>query len=515
MRCIFNRKHLLIVSVVIMILLSDIGVFAASVYQYGDVNGDGVINLKDVTELRRLLSSGDMDQTDQNGNPDVNADGFINLKDVTVLQRYLAGGWGIELPKYEQPEEPEKPEKVPALSNDLIQYEVISSTKSEKDVICTAFQYGESVQGRDLVCWSIQQGEYTRTILLNFAIHGWEDSYASDGVILKQLGETLVSYYSESDNLQGCRLLIIPSANPDGLLAGTTNNGFGRCNAAGIDLNRDFDANHKVNTDARYYTPYPFSAIESSALRDLVLAAHPDIVIDFHGWQNFTLGSPDLAEVFSLYVGLNHKRELTASASGYFSYWAQLQGAEAMLVEFKDTNSVVPENVIQAIDKLVSNDYGRKQHDYQLDERYKSFDQIQCYASTGDKVYTQSAVGNTDTSYGYIDGANDVCTIQQIYTNGWCKVHYPVGSNGYQKTGYCSFSAFVDPETEVEHYTANVAETVKVYTTQSATTQLGSVWDTDTFTVIAEKGGMAQIIYPLDGGGYKMGWISERAILVR
>ena len=53
---------------------------------------------------------------------------------------------------------------------------------------------------------------------------------------------------------------------------------------------------------------------------------------------------------------------------------------------------------------------------------------------------------------------------------------------------------------------------VKVYRTCSGTTQLGSVWNTDTFTVVAVKGGMAQIIYPLDDGGYKMGWINESKI---
>ena len=53
---------------------------------------------------------------------------------------------------------------------------------------------------------------------------------------------------------------------------------------------------------------------------------------------------------------------------------------------------------------------------------------------------------------------------------------------------------------------------MKVYRTCSGTTQLGSVWNTDTFTVVAVKGGMAQIIYPLDDGGYKMGWINESKI---
>ena len=54
---------------------------------------------------------------------------------------------------------------------------------------------------------------------------------------------------------------------------------------------------------------------------------------------------------------------------------------------------------------------------------------------------------------------------------------------------------------------------MKVYRTAAGTTQLGSVWSTDTFTVVAEKGGMAQIIYPLDSGGYKMGWMDKSKIV--
>lgn len=56
----------------------------------------------------------------------------------------------------------------------------------------------------------------------------------------------LLEHYFQSENLHGCRLLIIPCANPDGIAEGTINDGFGRCNAYGIDLNRDFDAEHAV-----------------------------------------------------------------------------------------------------------------------------------------------------------------------------------------------------------------------------------------------------------------------------
>lgn len=236
------------------------------------------------------------------------------------------------------------------------------------------------------------------------------------------------------------------------------------------------------------------------------------VVIDFHGWENCTIGSGDLAEVFSRHVGINHKKELTTNAHGYFSYWAQLQGAESLLVEFKNSSSLIKENVAASIEDIMENNYGSNQQKYELDERYQQFQNIQTYTASDGKVYVQADVGGTGTSYGYIDGSSDLCTISQIYTNGWCKVKYPAGSAGYTKTGYCKLAEFIQEGTQTTPYKANVAETVKVYRTCSGTTQLGSVWNTDTFTVVAEKGGMAQIIYPLDDGGYKMGWINESKI---
>ena len=491
------------------LLVPVITVSAAKMYQYGDVNGDGNVNLKDVTELRRILSVVDIDLSLIDGNADVNADDIINLKDVTLLQRYLAGGWGVSLPKIEDTDTPEQPDNT--LSEDLSGYDILSTSTNKNGITSTSFLYGKSVQGRDLICWSIHPKEFSRTVMLNLEIHGWEDEYAADGQILVDLGNALVSYYSQSDNMKNCRLLIIPSANPDGLVDGTTNNGFGRCNADGVDLNRDFDASHVVYTNARNYTLSPFSAQESRALRDLVLASEPDVVVDFHGWLNYTIGNSELAEVFSLCTNICHKYELGTGAHGYFSYWAQLQGAEAILVEFKDTTSVVHEDVIKAVDKLITNNYGSHQSDYVLDSSYIGFDSITTFARTNGRVYTQKNVGDTQSNFGYINGASDECTILQIYDNGWCKVRYPVGT--LYKIAYCDFSAFVDPATAVKHYSANTASSSKVYTTQTAATSMGSVWSTDIFTVVAESNGMAQIIYPLDNGGYKMGWIPLNLII--
>lgn len=64
---------------------------AVEVYNYllGDVNGDNVVDIKDVTILRRYLA-GTASNIDLLA-ADTNGDGRIDIKDVTILRRYLAG----------------------------------------------------------------------------------------------------------------------------------------------------------------------------------------------------------------------------------------------------------------------------------------------------------------------------------------------------------------------------------------------------------------------------------------
>jgi hypothetical protein len=63
---------------------------------HGDVNDDGELNAKDVTQLRRYLAGGWNVEINKD-NSDVNSDGELNAKDVTILRRFLAGGWGVIL----------------------------------------------------------------------------------------------------------------------------------------------------------------------------------------------------------------------------------------------------------------------------------------------------------------------------------------------------------------------------------------------------------------------------------
>ncbi|MCM1508804.1 MAG: phage tail tip lysozyme [Ruminococcus flavefaciens] len=64
-------------------------IVASSSVKKGDLNGDGLVNNKDLTLLRRALANGNTSEYIVNG--DMNSDSVINNKDLTLLRRILAG----------------------------------------------------------------------------------------------------------------------------------------------------------------------------------------------------------------------------------------------------------------------------------------------------------------------------------------------------------------------------------------------------------------------------------------
>lgn len=435
---------------------------------HGDVNGDGFINHNDAHALRNYLvgNAGGI----RAANADMNSDDVVDLKDIILLERGLEDGLG------------ENP--------DL------------NDVTVRNIVYGQSEMGRDLVCTILEPRQYKRTILAIFAIHGFEDWYDRDGQELVDTANQLIDHFKSGDDLADSRLMIIAPANPDGLYEGTTKDGFGRCNANGIDLNRDFDAAHTPMTNARNYTPYPFSAAESRALRNLVNKYNPDIVLDCHGWEDCTIGDSELAMVFYEEMGLRHRVVFSDNAHGYFSYWAHQQGALALLVEFTNPN-FDRQGFINAMERLTKGDYDNETGAYELDEAFKAFDSVKTYTLSTGNVPTFLHFDGDQA--GTIYGSEDLCTIEKFYKNGYVRVHYPISSG--QKTAYCPLSAFIAPEQRFDLAPVCFDANQTVYRRSALTESIGTVYNTDKAYCVARTNGAMQIIYPLDAGGWKMGWV--------
>lgn len=103
---------------------------------------------------------------------------------------------------------------------------------------------------------------------------------------------------------------------------------------------------------------------------------------------------------------------------------------------------------------------------------------------------------------GWIDGAVDLCNINQVYTNNWLNVNYPVP--GRTKNGWTPSTEFADSFTIKR--TTKAISNQPVYTTSAMTKKIGEVYANDNVLIVSESGSKLQIIYPISGG-YKMGWI--------
>ena len=478
-RKVFEKRIYLkyIFVVLVNLFLLPTAVFAET----GDINADGRVSAEDSLLLRDYLVGNAVGIYESNS--DIDEDGDVDLKDLVLLERSLG--------------------KVP--EDDKIPVDPIEPGEGKPTV--SEIVYGQSEMGRDLVCTIIEPEHFDRTILVNFAIHGFEDVYDHDGQELVDTAELVIDHFRDAEDLHGCRLLIVSCANPDGLIDGTTNNGFGRCNANGVDLNRDFDAAHVVMNNARNYTQYPFSASESRALRDLVNEYHPAIVLDCHGWLDYTIGDSELAKVFYEEMGLSHHVSFSDNAHGYFSYWAHNQGALALLVEFTAPGfDRLP--FLNAMERLVAGDYEDGNGIFEEDEEFREFSPTVSYTISTGHVTTYKDIEGEST--GWIDGAADQCTIEKVYKNGWTRVRYPI-SSGY-RSAYCSLDEFIDPAFRTVPEKISFKQNQTVYRRKDLSEKIGSVYSTDAAYCVADAGNVIQIVYPLDAGGWKMGWVSRDVV---
>ena len=126
------------------------------------------------------------------------------------------------------------------------------------------------------------------------------------------------------------------------------------------------------------------------------------------------------------------------------------------------------------------------------------------------KAYTL-ATGKT-TVYTDVNGSaktnkiydTDLCTISKIYTNGWCKVSFPLDAGGTD-TGYVKTSVFFNTSYDV--HTIKAAKQITTYKRSDLSQTTGYAGSGDKVYVIGHNSKAVQIAYPLTAGGYKVGWV--------
>ncbi len=185
---------------------------------------------------------------------------------------------------------------------------------------------GASVRGRDLALWTRAVDDPTHRVLVVGGIHGNEPVSPPTvrGLVLADIPD-------------GIEVLLVPEANPDGVAAGV------RCNANGVDLNRNFPWAWRAETGG----PGPLSEPETAALAALIEDTTPDVVVWVHQPYGYVSSIGPTVDAFenawAAGSGLPVRPDVTQHGGG--ESWTALEAARpSMLIEI-DTWNDSPEIV--------------------------------------------------------------------------------------------------------------------------------------------------------------------------
>jgi protein MpaA len=201
-----------------------------------------------------------------------------------------------------------------------------------------AEQYGTSALGQPLIAWWPTTDRPTRIVWA--AIHGEE------AVTLQAAHQALRQVHADD----ACAV-VVPVANPDGVLVGT------RQNARGVDLNRNFPGANWSSKPSPTYWPTstvrtserrsqlsspgdaPGSEPETRALMSLVEQVTPELVIDLHTPLECVLAFSDaalpIAEHLAEPASLPVLRQLAGPTPGDSATWCESAGATAVTYELE------------------------------------------------------------------------------------------------------------------------------------------------------------------------------------
>jgi murein peptide amidase A len=174
---------------------------------------------------------------------------------------------------------------------------------------------GRTAQGRDIAVFVRAVDAPRRRVLVIGGLHGNEPVTppAVRGLLQAAIAPDI-------------EVWLVPVANPDGSAAGL------RCNANGVDLNRNFPWDWRPSDGG----PAPLSEPETQALVTLVEQQHPDVVIWVHQPLGYVsaIGPTDsaLEQAWADATGLPVRFDVTQHGGGE-SWSAFVAGVPSMLIE--------------------------------------------------------------------------------------------------------------------------------------------------------------------------------------
>ena len=127
---------------------------------------------------------------------------------------------------------------------------------------------------------------------------------------------------------------------------------------------------------------------------------------------------------------------------------------------------------------------------------------FKAYLCTSEAVVCYNSDLSTSPGRIYVD---DFCTIEEVYSNGWCKVICP-WSDGTNKTVYTKIENFVK-NPSAQETVFNAEEYIYLYSDSLGTNQIFRIYPGDTCYTIGEYDTSTQVFMPMSGETYNvLGW---------
>ena len=332
-----------------------------------------------------------------------------------------------------------------------------------------------------------------KTLFMDFAIHGFEDEYYRDGQVLVNEANVLIDYFvNHIKELKNYTLVIVPCANPDGVIAGTNNQracntAFGRCTANHIDINRDWGS---------------FRAVETRALRDFIKQCKPTFYLNIHGWLNETLGDSNLNAIISKELGLAKKMN-NNYPSNYAIGWVHRNlKIPATLVEYKSSSSVSTQKDIKMI-KAIINSNGKapasansSTNKFPTPANWKN-------GSTPEPVYNVSNLAEKSDSLKAKASAKCYRKSGSSYV-----IVYNYGSKNH-KAGFVKYAGGIKKAPTDSKTYKNKSSSQAVYADTAKKTKIGSLDSNERCVCLGKIDGMYLVLYNVTGTNkQKSGFVS-------
>jgi hypothetical protein len=222
---------------------------------------------------------------------------------------------------------------------------------------------GTSQDGTPLTLYTLGSGQ-THVLLIGGQHGGPEENTV-------ELVNGLLEYFSGHQDAvpPGVELDILPVANPDGLTHGS------RQFSDGVDPDRNWGGSDwktdAYDSNAVFRTglggPEPFSAVETQALANWVLAVRPAFIVNYHSAGGFMFGARDgtageLAGAYAQVSGYwwpqpgvgGQRSPLPYSASGSMNVWLRESGIAAILVELTTPRSTEIERNLAGVQAVLA-----------------------------------------------------------------------------------------------------------------------------------------------------------------